>query len=62
VDANGRVVTKPVVIGRDYGTEIEIVQGLGKDDVLIINPPDSLTEQAKVRIARPAATPSPATS
>jgi RND family efflux transporter MFP subunit len=62
IDANGRVVTKPVIIGRDYGTELEIVQGLGKDDVLIINPPDSLTEQAKVRIARPAATPSPATS
>ncbi len=62
VDANGRVVTKPVIIGRDYGTEIEIVQGLGKDDVLIINPPDSLTEQAKVRIATPPATPSPATS
>ena len=58
VDANGRVVTKPVVIGRDYGTELEIVGGLNKDDVVIVNPPDTLTEQAEVRIAKPAPGPS----
>ena len=52
---------KAVVIGRDYGTEVEIVHGLGKDDVLIINPPDSLAEQAQVRIANPAA-PAPTTA
>jgi len=62
VDSNGRVVTKPVVIGRDYGTELEIVQGLTRDDVLIVNPPDTLTEQVRVRIAKPSTTSSPAKS
>jgi RND family efflux transporter MFP subunit len=51
VDADHRVVMKPVTLGRDYGTEIEVVHGLDKDDDVIINPPDSLRDRAEVRFA-----------
>jgi RND family efflux transporter MFP subunit len=55
VDGQGRVVMKPVTIGRDYGQDIEIVSGLTPNDDVIVNPPDSLTADAIVRVARPAA-------
>jgi RND family efflux transporter MFP subunit len=57
VDGNHRVIMKPITVGRDYGTEIEVVGGLRSDDTLIINPPDSLTEQAQVRLAQAAVVP-----
>ena len=57
VDAHGRVVMKRVTIGRDYGQEIEIVSGLTPDDEVIVNPPDSLTADTIVRVAKPSAKP-----
>jgi len=39
-----------VTIGADYGTEAEIVSGLNGDELVVINPPDSLTSGQKVRI------------
>jgi RND family efflux transporter MFP subunit len=51
VDANNHVVLKPVDIGRDYGSEIEIVRGLGGNDNVILSPPDSLTNGLTVRLA-----------
>lgn len=47
----------PVTPGRDFGTEIEIVAGLKGDEWVILNPSDSLTEGAVVRVAE---TPVPA--
>jgi membrane fusion protein (multidrug efflux system) len=44
---------KSVTIGRDYGSDIEIVQGLTADDKVILSPPDSLTEDAHVRVSQP---------
>ncbi len=55
VGQNGQVVLKPVTIGRDYGSDIEIVQGLSADDKVILSPPDSLTDGAMVRVAPAAA-------
>jgi len=54
VDANNHVVLKPVEIGRDYGSDIEIVRGLGANDNVILAPPDSLTDGLTVRVAPPA--------
>jgi RND family efflux transporter MFP subunit len=51
VDANNHVVLKPVEIGRDYGSEVEIVRGLGANDKVILSPPDSLTDGLAVRVA-----------
>jgi multidrug efflux pump subunit AcrA (membrane-fusion protein) len=44
VDANNHVVLKPVEVGRDYGSDIEIVHGLDANDNVILSPPDSLTD------------------
>ncbi len=46
----------PVTPGRDFGTEIEIVAGLKGDEWVVLNPSDSLTEGALVRVAE---TPTP---
>ncbi len=51
VGEQGRVVLKQVTIGRDYGSDIEIVQGLAADDKVILSPPDSLTDGVNVRVA-----------
>jgi multidrug efflux system membrane fusion protein len=51
VGDNGQVVMKSVTIGRDYGSDIEIVQGLSADDKVILSPPDSLTEGVNVHVA-----------
>jgi RND family efflux transporter MFP subunit len=51
VGTNGQVVLKSVTIGRDYGSDIEVVEGLTADDKVILSPPDSLTEGVNVRIA-----------
>lgn len=52
VDAHDHVVLKPVTIGRDYGSAIEIVAGLSPDDDVILSPPDSLAEGAAVRVVK----------
>jgi RND family efflux transporter MFP subunit len=56
VDAHNRVVMKPVTLGRDYGSDVEVVEGLTPDDNVILSPPDSLTDHAAVRLAKPSAT------
>lgn len=43
----------PLVAGRDYGKEVEIVSGLHTGDRLVLNPPDSLEEGEKVRVVQP---------
>ncbi len=45
----------PVTPGRDFGTDIEIVAGLKGDEMVVLNPSDSLTEGATVRVNEPAA-------
>jgi RND family efflux transporter MFP subunit len=53
VGENGQVVMKEVTVGRDYGSDIEIVQGLAAEDKVILSPPDSLTDGVNVRVAAP---------
>jgi RND family efflux transporter MFP subunit len=53
VDAEKRVKLKSVVPGRDFGNTIEILSGLAPNEVVIQNPPDSLTDGTQVRIAAP---------
>ena len=55
VDDHGHVVMKTVEIGRDYGSDVEVVQGLSPDDNVVLSPPDSLTEGVVVRVAKPKA-------
>ena len=46
-----KVELKPVVLGRNLGTEIEVVSGLSLSDRVINSPPDSLSAGDKVRVA-----------
>jgi multidrug efflux pump subunit AcrA (membrane-fusion protein) len=52
VSADGKVHLKPVVIGRDYGTDVEILSGLDVSDAIILNPSDSLEEGQQVHVAK----------
>ena len=51
VDANNKVVLKPVRLGRDLGNRVEIQSGLSLTDRLIDNPQESIEAGAVVRIA-----------
>ena len=51
VGADDKVVLKPVVVGRDLGTEVEIKSGLSPDDRLVRSPSDSIADGELVRTA-----------
>jgi RND family efflux transporter MFP subunit len=51
VDSQKHVKLKNVIQGRDFGNTIEILSGLDAGELVIINPPDSLTDGATVRFA-----------
>jgi RND family efflux transporter MFP subunit len=48
----GRSVLVPVVLGRDFGTDVEVLAGLAASDDVIENPPDSLADGQEVAIAK----------
>jgi RND family efflux transporter MFP subunit len=47
----------PVTLGRDFGSEVEVLVGLNGDENLIVNPPDSIVSGQEVRLAQKAASP-----
>jgi RND family efflux transporter MFP subunit len=55
VDANGKVHLQPVVIGRDYGLDVEILSGLQPSDSVVLNPSDSLEDGQQVSVKQGAA-------
>jgi RND family efflux transporter MFP subunit len=52
VGPDNRATLKTILEGRDFGTSVEVLSGIGGDDRVIINPPDSLADGGMVRIAR----------
>ena len=61
VRADNSVELRDIKVGRDFGTTIQIVDGVTASDKIILNPADSLLTGDKVRVAAPpAASPSPA--
>jgi RND family efflux transporter MFP subunit len=48
---DGHAVLVPIVIGRDYGTEVEVVSGLDGSESVITSPPDSIVSGQEVRVA-----------
>jgi RND family efflux transporter MFP subunit len=63
VDANHQTHLRQLTIGRDYGTTLEVLQGLEPSDWIVLNPADSLDEGQDVRVkqvAQPDATGAPA--
>ncbi len=52
VGEDGIVHLKNVKLGQDFGTTIEVVEGITADDQIITNPSDSLADGAKVEIKK----------
>jgi RND family efflux transporter MFP subunit len=52
VDANKRVKLKSIVQGRDLGAMIEVLSGIDANDVVVLNPPDSIVDGTPLRIVQ----------
>jgi RND family efflux transporter MFP subunit len=53
VDSSNRIKLKNILQGRDFGKTVEILDGVDQNDVVVVNPPDSVTDGLPVRIAPP---------
>jgi len=47
---SGQTVLVPVVIGRDFGSSVEVVSGLSPSEPVVLDPPDSLIGGVPVRV------------
>jgi hypothetical protein len=52
---NNTIRMRKVVLGRDFGQQIEIVSGIQEKEMIVTNPPDSMREGTQVNVAAPAA-------
>jgi len=50
IDADHKAHLRPLTIGRDYGTSLEVLQGLSPSDWIVVNPADSLEEGVQVNV------------
>jgi hypothetical protein len=50
VDANHRAHLRSITVGRDYGTTLEVLQGLDANDWIVLNPADSIDDGQEVRV------------
>src|SRR3984893_7011117 len=50
IDENHRTHLRPLTIGRDYGTALEVLQGLNPSEWIVLNPPDFLEEGMQVNV------------
>jgi RND family efflux transporter MFP subunit len=55
IDEQHKTHLQPISIGRDYGTTLEVLQGLSATDWIVLNPPDSLEENVTVNVKQPPA-------
>jgi RND family efflux transporter MFP subunit len=53
VGPDKKVELRPINIGRDYGTTLEILGGLSTTDQVVVNPADSLEQGQQVNVAQP---------
>lgn len=52
VKPDQHVALQTVVLGRDFGTEVEVISGLTGDEAIILNPSDSMVAGAQVRVVK----------
>jgi hypothetical protein len=50
IDANHKTHLQPLTIGRDFGTSLEVLQGVGPNDWIVLNPADSLEDNQQVNV------------
>lgn len=53
IDGQQRVHLQHVTIGRDFGSTVEIIEGLADGDRVVLSPPDSLYEGQQVKLSEP---------
>ncbi|MGA2644190.1 MAG: efflux RND transporter periplasmic adaptor subunit [Candidatus Sulfotelmatobacter sp.] len=53
VGPDNKVQLRPINIGRDYGTTLEILGGVSPMDQIVVNPADSLEQGQQVNVAQP---------
>lgn len=59
LDRDDKVVLKPVKVGRDIGSDIEILSGITNSDRLIDSPVETLNAGDKVRVVKEGTQPAP---
>jgi RND family efflux transporter MFP subunit len=50
IDSDNKARLRPLVIGRDYGTTLEVLNGLSANDWIVLNPPDALEDGQQVHV------------
>jgi RND family efflux transporter MFP subunit len=60
VGPDDRAHLQPLIIGRDYGTTLEVLSGLKPDQWIVLNPPDSLEDGEQVHVKQVANPTAPA--
>jgi len=55
VDPQNKIQLKSIVVGRDFGSTIEVLAGLDDGDRVVVNPPDSIINDVFVHVLSPAA-------
>ena len=50
IDQNHRTHLQALTIGRDFGTSLEVLQGLQPNDWIVLNPADSLEDNQQVNV------------
>jgi len=50
VGAEGKIHLKPILIGRDFGNKLEVLNGLELTDKIVVNPADSLEDGQPVKV------------
>ncbi len=55
VGADNKIELKRIVIGRDFGSTVEVLQGIDAGDSIVDNPPDSMEPGQQVHVKAPAA-------
>ncbi len=48
---DGHVALVPVTIGRDFGEDVELVSGVNKNDVVVVDPSDSIVDGQAIQVA-----------
>jgi RND family efflux transporter MFP subunit len=59
VTADSHIELRHIIVGRDFGNSVEVLQGLDAKDMVVVNPPDSLEAGELVRLKSPTTTPKP---
>jgi RND family efflux transporter MFP subunit len=55
IDAQGKVALRKVGVGRNFGENFEVLDGVGESDRVVLNPPDWLADGQSVAVAPNAA-------